>query len=91
MWVSMCMYRVSGECCVPEPSGEGAWLVAVRSGVIYSYSYSLVLNCAPTEPTRSNSPPCRAQNWHHDTKSRHRACRRLWMERMRCARHVRTP
>jgi len=28
MWVSMCMYRVSGECCVPEPSGEGAWLAS---------------------------------------------------------------
>ena len=22
------MYRVSGECCVPEPSGAGAWLAS---------------------------------------------------------------
>ena len=24
----VCAYRISGECCVPEPTGEGTWLAS---------------------------------------------------------------
>ena len=24
----VCAYRISGECCVPEPTGEGTWMAS---------------------------------------------------------------